>query len=293
MTAGIGQPKSKLGNGPFPLAPMTTADVLDGSFDLIRSKFRPLLVLSLLLALPMAIATFVLNYLFSAQGGAVTGSIIDGFTAGSLAAGLSVTAVSLIISIVFSPLIMGAITRVVAGSFLGREFEGGAALKSMVPFWITLIVASLLAQLALIPGFLAFGVGALVVAALFWVTIPVIAIEEVGPIEALKRSWRLMSARLLPYIGLVLVIGVVSQALSWIVSYLPTIVAYFWSDQVLLASAMQGLAIVTSTIAVTPFMAVVATLVYFDARVRVEGFDIRVMASQLPEPTNSTGPAES
>ncbi len=286
-------PINSAANGQFALAPMTIADLLDVTFELIKASWRSITILSLMLAIPLALSTFILNLAFGGNAGEVTGSPADGLTnigTRTAAAAVSVTLMSLFISVVPTPLIAGAITRIVAGSYLGREFDAISALKSMIPFWLTLIGAVLIAHLALIPGTMAFGIGYFAVSTIFWIVVPVIAVEEVGAAEALRRSWRLIAPRFFQYVGVWLVAAVVAWFVGTIVSVLPTIAALVATHNTFLASLFQGMRIILSTIVVTPLAAVIATLVYFDARVRVEGFDVQMMAADLPEPTDPQGP---
>ena len=44
------------------------------------------------------------------------------------------------------------------------------------------------------------------------------------------------------------------------------------------------------TIVLSPIVAIIATLLYYDARIRNEGYDIEVMAAELGEPTTTTAP---
>lgn len=280
-------------DAPFALAPMTIADILDVSFELIKANWRAISLLSLALSVPLAIATFLISLIFDGDAGQVTGSPLDGFFnlgTQSTAAVIAVSLVSGAISVAVTPFITGAITRIVAGTFLGRDFDAQSALKSMFPFWPALIGANLVAHLALIPGSLAFGVGYFAVSTIFWVVVPVIAVEETGASDALRRSWRLIAPRFFPYLGAWFVCAIVAQLLGTIVPIVPQIAALVTSDSTFFSALFSGMSTVVATLVVTPFSAVVATLVYFDARVRVEGFDVQMSAARLPEPVDPQGP---
>ena len=79
--------------------------------------------------------------------------------------------------------------------------------------------------------------------------------------------------------GVALLSGVITQMLAGIVGGVPGIAAaligYKWGFPLV---AIGGIA---TSVLVGPLSAIVATLVYFDLRIRREGFDLQVMAGDM------------
>jgi Family of unknown function (DUF6159) len=104
-------------------------------------------------------------------------------------------------------------------------------------------------------------------------TSPVLASEELGPVASIRRSGNLARRRLGSVVGVMVLAGLVSYAVSQAVATLPTTVAVFigfhraWP---LLAVAN----LVTSIITVTMTVAAMS-LTYYDIRFRTEGLDLR------------------
>ena len=80
-------------------------------------------------------------------------------------------------------------------------------------------------------------------------------------------------------LGISLLAGLMATTLSQILTVVPTSLGLFvglrWG-WILLAIGNSAVAIL-----VTPLVSIVATLLYFDARIRTEGFDLQVIAAGL------------
>jgi len=72
-----------------------------------------------------------------------------------------------------------------------------------------------------------------------------------------------------------LMASVIGAALGFIPQVVALIVGLDWGWLILAAGAIL-VGVIT-----TPFVAIVSTLVYFDGRIRREGFDLAVMASDM------------
>jgi hypothetical protein len=106
-----------------------------------------------------------------------------------------------------------------------------------------------------------------------------VVVEELGPIRGVRRSWSLLRRRFWPVLGIALLAGLISNVLGQILGLAPTfaglLVGLEWG-WILVAFGAILTALVT-----TPIVAIVATLQYFDARIRFEGFDLQVIAAEL------------
>ena len=297
--------------GPLPLHPMTLGDILDGSFKLLKANLRTALLITALFVLPLN----VLSAFF--QRGALPVGLLDALNdpslmeatgAGPSAPELVGLGLTLLASAVATPFVAGAISRVVAASYLGEQLEAGPALRatgrrlwSLLGSWVlvhlvegagllvavVLLVAILplagagspLAALAAVGLVLGGLLAALALMAPFVAVAPAIVVEELGPLRGMRRSWRLLVPRYWAVLGIALLSGLVSSLLGSVLG------APFALAAVLLGYGvgwpLLALGSVLPAMVTTPFVAVVATLVYFDGRIRQEGFDLQVIAADL------------
>ncbi|MDB4910256.1 MAG: hypothetical protein JWO39_1079 [Gemmatimonadetes bacterium] len=101
---------------------------------------------------------------------------------------------------------------------------------------------------------------------------PAILLEGLGPVEANLRSWRLSkncAAHLFFSVSLVII-------LSWVVNIIVTVLG----ATVLTQSTAAILGSVVF-ILIYPLFSAVWTLVYYDLRIRKEGFDLEIMSREL------------
>jgi hypothetical protein len=101
---------------------------------------------------------------------------------------------------------------------------------------------------------------------------PAILLEGLGPVEANFRSWRL-SKNCTPHLFFSVSLVII---LSWIVNILVTVLG----ATVLTQSTAAILGSVVF-ILIYPLFSAVWTLVYYDLRIRKEGFDLEIMSREL------------
>jgi hypothetical protein len=299
------------GGGPVPLRPLNFGDVLDGAFKLLARRWRTLLLIAAVFFVPVQlVVAFLQRNLFGGQSllevmgdpeaaaGAVQSSMFGGqqtlgFTISSLATALLL------------PFIAGAICKVVAASYLGEQLEAGPALRATGARWWALVASWVLVHLLELAPFIPAGVllgigaanesvpllaiggllllvgglGSLAVMPLFVGTAPAVVTEELGPIAGMRRSAGLLRRRYWLVLGVAIVSGLLVSVLSSVLSF-PSQIAILTlgMDQ---AWPIVGVFGIVVSVITTPFIAIVATLLYFDGRTRQEGFDLQVAAAEL------------
>jgi hypothetical protein len=128
-----------------------------------------------------------------------------------------------------------------------------------------------------------------------------LVVEQLGPVAAIQRSFGLVRRRFWPVLGVVLLSVVLYGTVSYLFSLAGSLFSWAGSVFTLLGGqtsvGVPGAASVISStltsIVVQPFIAAVLIVLYFDLRVRAEGYDLRVMATELgdgppPPPPNSS-----
>ena len=271
------------------LQPMGFTDILDSMFSLYRNHFR--------LFLSISAVYFVIGLAASLLIGISTISAAnsDQFGVLMLIVGVISLANSVVMLFVIGALVFGS-TQV----FLGVQIDAGAAFKQAKRrFWPYLgsnllygiVVGLLTITLIGIPFALFFGFR--------WVFCSLAAVfEEKSAVRALKRSselvkggwWRVFGMM----IGIILLVFLVqsilqfsllfvlglSQAMGGDGDFLEMLRQMFipqlttWKD--LIAHSIRNVVSLAITCLMLPVGIIGATLVYFDRRIRTEGFDIEM-----------------
>jgi hypothetical protein len=266
--------------GPLPLHPMTLSDILDGAFKLLKANWRTVLLITAVFVVPLhLISAFVQRNVYGGR------SLFDAVNNPALSssdtsdARLVIAGVVALVSLLVAPFVAGAISKVVAASYLGGEETVGSALRATGRRTWPLFAAWVLVHLLEGIGGLFCILPGLIFMALFVAVAPAIVIEELGPIQGMRRSWRLLSSRLFRVMGIALVAGllagVVGNALGTVPSFAALAIGLRYGWPLLAAGS------ILSALITTPFVAIVATLIYFDGRIRQEGFDLELMADEL------------
>jgi hypothetical protein len=158
--------------------------------------------------------------------------------------------------------------RLVAGEITGNPMSTRGAVARAFPRLLTLLVAGLLVFGSVAVGLVALVIPGLWLAGCFTMVSAVIALEEVGPINALRRSFMLVRGRWWPTVGFLILVGLLGS----IAAQLVQLVAL----PVLGASGVGigvGLGFVVLVIAqgmIVGAIAVMTTLWYVDLRARRE-----------------------
>jgi hypothetical protein len=267
--------------GPLPLHPMALGDILDGAFKLFKANARTILVVVAAIVVPVQLASaFAVRQQFAPGLMNILSdpTVAEASQPGDLA-GVATTFVTLLLGALATTFVAGAVSRVVAGSYLGHEVQAAAALRATAKRFGALLGGFILVHILEGIAFIFCFLPALAVMAMFTVVAPAIAIEELGPIQGLRRSWRLMRPRFWPVLGISVLAGILSSLLGNILGGIPATMGTLLGGS--FAWLLIAIGAILSELVAAPIVAIVATLVYFDARIRHEGFDLQVMANDL------------
>lgn len=204
-----------------------------------------------------------------------------------------------LISVLFLSVQIGSLVDAATARYLGRETTVGASFRaglkvapkiiatglllflSLSVGWLLLFVLLALANNALIAtlGILG-GLVATVFVFASWLVAPVVAaVEPVGPLHAVRRSWWLSKGHRWRILGLQLLLVVLQLVLSTLISFI--FVAAFISDAVV-RLVLQNIVNVIATVLWAPIEWGTFTILYFDLRVRKEALDLQLAAEALP-----------
>jgi hypothetical protein len=176
----------------------------------------------------------------------------------------------------FGALLGAAVLTLLLGLALGVALAVVIGLPAVALFQ----VAAPLGVLVGVLGVLAVAVPAyLALAAVFYVVVPAIMIEGVGATAALARSYRLIRPRLFRTIGIVVLAALLLGMVSAVVGGAFGLLSFVAGPA---GWVLEAIGNTLAQVVTVPIAANIALLIYVDARVRGEGFDIELMAQGLP-----------
>ena len=272
---------------------MDIGDLLDLSIKLYRENFVTFLGIYAVVYLPFWLLVGVLlQILLSSSGGISSASNplespeqLIGMV-GSIA-GLVILSATL--SLIVQPIATGALARAVSERFLGREITIREAYRFVLQRFWPLVIAMLLQALLVLAGASFLIVPGLIIAVFLAFIAQVVVLEGVGYSDALTRSWRLVSR---DFWKVAIVMALLSL-LVFMVGYGSKFAVAQLSEFISKSPGggpepVMPPALIISTVAsglisviLDPIKIVGRTLLYYDLRIRREGYDLQVMAGEL------------
>jgi hypothetical protein len=256
---------------------MRLLDVLDGAFAVLKLRPRVVLTTTAVLVLPLQLVGAYLSRrqlgeAFDLGNLSITGTLEDSTTGwGDIVLGYAST--------IPLPLVGAFVGRMVAGWYGGSDPGPRELLRGLAPRIPAILVAWLLVHLIETPALVACLIPVLFVWPLVLCVGPVLGVEELGPVAAIRRSWRLGARRYWECFWVAVCSGLIAQVLVVSFGLLPallgSVVGPSWGWVVLAAGNT-----VAELIAI-PFVAAAAALVYIDVRVRTEGLDLELRAVEV------------
>ena len=276
---------------------MGVADILDTSFKMLRACAGPAALLVLLLLGPVQVAVSAgFQSPFTALAEPVPQTVPPQL--------LVLTLVGALLSFVLTPLAQTSLTWMGAHATAESSPTWRAALRHGARrYWATLGAFALLGLMGLvalaIPGgffavaFVAENIGLAVLAVLVllpallvvlglvmlsYLVLPCIVVERLGPVEGLRRAWRLLRARFWPTVGVAFVVGLVLTLLGGAVSSVVSIPGLLPFPGAWIFIALAG---ILDSLIRAPLGSFSALAIHVDQRIRTEGYDVAVLVSEL------------
>jgi len=271
--------------------PMSTGMVLDGAFRFYAQNFPLMLGISAILNVPILVLTVL--PVFLAQAGS------SPFLA--VTAAISSMLIGLVALLVVYPLVTGATTKAVSDTYLGNPVTVGSALKVAWRRFGTLLMAQTVAGMIVLLGFILLEVPGILWMLSYTLIPPVVMIEAAErkgarPVpsppgdpgrgtpritdrgEIRRRSWELVKGNR-GKVFVVLFVFVVMQVLlatagNWIAG-----MGFGAGSN--LARAIQSIIGNVVAIVVAPLQTIAITLLYYDFRIRKEGFDLEMLSQAI------------
>jgi hypothetical protein len=292
------------------LRPLGAGERIDAAIKIVRRSFLTFMKATMVVAVPVAIMSglilLALSSSFSNANIVIDGnpSTVSTHAFQTIFGGLAVLEILSLLSVT---LITAIAVRIVANTYLGQPTTWRAAvafgakrLHSVV--WIELLTALLFTAVGIILAFVAIGLAAthsgaavavsvvlilaVVVAAIWFgvatsLAVPILMIEDIHGWKAIRRSMSLVRRSWWSTFGTVLLAlllaGIGTTVLRLVIGFALTLLGGGTGALVVETLAVSLL----TTLLFASFYAAVSVVITIDLRVRKEGFDIQLLASQM------------
>ena len=258
-------------------------EILDAGIKVYLRNARTLIGLTAVVVVPFqALSAVVLLSTVSASSEVPRGfASIGASRTGDHATSLGGSTILDLTGLLIAALTTAACVKAVSDIYLDQPTDIGTSLRFALRRLGSLLWLEIMTYVLLALAFVAIVIPGIWLYAAWSVAVPALLIEGCRGWGALRRSFRLVRGRWWPAAGVLLV----SEVMMWVVAGA--------IEGVLVAIALTGGASVVLTVVVVslagglasmltrPFQAAVITVLYYDLRVRHEGYDVALLAEQL------------
>lgn len=271
---------------PPDLRPLGVGEMLDVSIKVYTRNLWTFMGIVAIIYVPIGIIA-ILGFISLVPDGAV---VRDGelyFPAGESVTGFNAF-LFLLIGLAFLGTLLsaGVGTKAVADAYLGRKPSAGESYSYVGRRFHSLIWLSLLLVVIIVLGTIALIVPGIYLAVSLSVAVPVLVVEGAKGTKALSRSFNLVQGRWWPTFAVILLGGilipfVIRFALGFIFGLALEAQGTDDPSTHLVLSQIVG---TIGSIVSAPIQVAVLTILYFDLRVRKEGFDLQLLTERIQGP---------
>lgn len=234
---------------------MSVGVILDKSINFILNNIVWITALGFIISLPELIFKFSVEYIS-----------YDHFTPYLFKLAHFVT------SSLFTPVLSGMVTMILGGQMCGKNISSTEAFAKIVKKLLPLIGLSFLISIASALGFLCFLFPGFIVLAATACAFPAMILEDLKPMKAFDRSWTLTKghrSRMLGYLMInVLALSLFGMTQALFANYISN-------------STYVGLIVNLISAPCTALWPAIATLLFYDLRIRKEALDLEVESNTI------------
>ena len=261
------------------LRPRSATELLDAAFQVYRRSPAPFMVAMALIYVPW----LAIQLIFSIN----LPQSPDQFNAGTG----RLIAISGVASILIVALVGGVVSVLARAAYLEETIDIAAAFQQTFGRLFQLLVATIIEFILIAIGFVLLFVPAFYLLALFFAIRQAIVLEGTGPFAAIARSASLSRGHKLHILGTLILVVLLLIGYGAGTALLQIVVdggaAMFICLQ---PSKVASVVLMTAvTIVVAPLFGITETVLYFDARIRNEGFDVEYLANAATDGATATG----
>jgi len=262
------------------LRPLSVGEILDVSIKVCLANWRTLLKTVLIVVVPLQILSTLLtaDYTvsqvdFSATEPATAEETFDELN--QYIGGLVITTILQVAAILLAS---AACLRAIAQSYLGEQSDWRSSLAFALRRAGPLLWLGLLYGLGVVLGTVLLIVPGVWLFIAWAFAMPALLVENVRGPKALGRSFGLVKGRWWRTFGVILLGYLLAGITSSIVQAIFYVGIFFDSGNDTLVLVLSALAGIVGLLITTPIQSALLAVIYFDLRVRKEGFDLELLA---------------
>ena len=238
------------------LHPRSITEIIDAAFRLLRQHYAQFAVISVVAMLPLIIMRLFVPPLPTLSN-------------------ISLYFALMAVSFVCTNVAEGATVIAVSDSYLNGRVDVGGALAGTLSRIPAIFGVVVMRALLIVLGCIALIIPGIYIGLRTFAAMPALLLERKSPDAAVGRSWALAGGSVWKVFVALLLAYLIWFALLVVVQLLGTTLIGGRNPQVL--AMLMGIL----SAFIYPIISVVVTLLYYDLRIRREGFDLEIMAKEL------------
>jgi hypothetical protein len=264
----------------FELGAMSVGDILDRGLKLLLARLPTFYTINFLVLMPVLVLQLISPLLISEQPNNTRFFL-----------SLAFAAIASLLSLILGPVGSAAMLHIIAQEFIDRQVGLGAAFAFAFRRFVQLFAASFLYGLLVFVGGLACCIPGVLFLVWFAFVAQIVVVEGLGPLQSFRRSqdliagfgWRFLGVFLL-LVGLQMANALVQLMLQRLLPGFELVPIQGGGYEAVLKSFSNHVintivAFLLNALAQT-YYNICVTLFYFDLRIRKEGYDLELAASQ-------------
>lgn len=274
-TYGAAGPIPEIRGGVAPrLREMRVGELLDAAINLYRRNWKTFMGIVAFVLVPV---NLLQAFLTRTVGGQITSpeEIGVGPDGGALVATIIVGAATFLFIV---PFLTAAIARATSEIYLGGSPGVGEIYRFALGRTRSILWVSLLSALVIVLGLVALVIPGIIFFIRYQFSTSIVVVEGQRGTKAMGRSWRLAKGYFWKILGLTILAGILTSIVGAILVIPLEIAANAIGES---GWVLRGVGQSAAGIVTRPYQGILIVLLYFDMRIRKEGFDLALMAQEL------------
>ena len=251
------------------LQPMTVVEIISWSLRYYRENIQKLIV-PVIPGFAVWLIIFLVVFRFDAKGSSTEplqeAGAYDVYVA-----------LSLFVFLFLSAVVTAVVTTAISGHFVENDINAANACMRVLDVGFPLLGTLTLSTVVITIGLRLFLIPGIIAYVWFCMAPPVVMIEGEGGVGALKRSRAVVKDYFNKTFLIVIPVAILEIVLALCVLFLPNLFANLFFLHHLLLSTVLAILLILSA----PLKIAATTMLYYDLRIRKEGYDLQSLAEEL------------
>ncbi len=265
------------------LRPLSLGEILDVSIKICLTHWRTLLKAVLVVVVPVQVVSTIVNADYTAEsfdfGTSSTQTPEESLEQfNQYLGGLAIAGVLQLLAVLLA---FAVCFRAIAQAYLGAQTDWRSSLSHAFGLVPSLLLLMLLYGLGLLLGFMLLILPGIWLSVAWAFALPALLVEGLRGRKALGRSFGLVKGRWWRTFAVIVIGLILATIVSTLVQAVFVVGIFVGEDNDVLVLVLSAIAGIVGLAVTTPFQAALLTVVYFDLRVRKEGFDLELLAQEI------------